>query len=267
MTQTWSKIGDGGTAEIYLNESGQVVKLFREGFSESGALNEYGKSVWAYEAGLPAAKPLGMELHGGRPAIRLERIEGESLLERLYREPETAEEAARTFAAYQVELNERPADKLGDDQRERLVQRIGWTDRLQEEVKAAVLAELAKLPQGDRLCHGDYHPGNIMETPEGWRVIDWIDATCGHPLYDPARTLLLLGFGTEEGGARGVMEQAAETFRCAYLEEYAQRSGYSAEEIERWMLPLAAARLVEPIPETEKTKLLGWVRQRLTEQI
>lgn len=266
MTQTWSKIGDGGTAEIYLNESGQVVKLFREWFSESGVASEYGKSVWAYEAGLPAAKPLGMEFHGGRHAILLERIEGESLLERLYREPETAEEAARTFAAYQVRLNERSAEELRDNQRERLVNRIGGAEMLREEEKAYILAELNKLPEGDRLCHGDYHPGNIMETPEGWRVIDWIDATCGHPLYDPARTLLLLGFGTEEGGARGVMEQAAETFRRAYLDEYARRSGYSAEEIERWMLPLAAARLVEPIPETEKEKLLGWIRGRLAEQ-
>lgn len=259
----WSRIGDGGTAEIYLNENGQVVKLFREGFSEDSVFNEYRKSKWAYEAGLPAAKPLDMRQYEARHAILMEKVEGESLLERLYRHPETAAEAARTFAEYQVRLNERSADSLQDNQRQRMVRRISQTDRLDEREKAAVLAELEQLPDDIRLCHGDYHPGNIMETPDGWKVIDWIDATCGHPLYDPARTLLLVGFGTEEGGARSALEQAAHTFREIYLETYTKLSGCSAADIERWMLPVAAARLIEPIPEAEKNKLLEWICRRL----
>ncbi|NGZ75674.1 phosphotransferase [Saccharibacillus alkalitolerans] len=259
----WSRVGDGGTAEIFTDDQGRIVKLFREWFGKESVDNEYRKSEWAYAQGLPAAKPLGRARYGGREAILLARIEGESLLQRLQREPETAEAAAGEFAAYHVRLNALGADNLDDSQRERLIERIGRAELLSEDERRTVLAELRRLPDDGRLCHGDFHPGNVMENEEGWRVIDWIDACCGHPLYDAARTLLLLGFGTEAGGPRGSMAHAAEIFRGVYLKSYAEQSGFSEAEIERWMLPVAAARLIEPIPEAEKVKLLGLVRHRL----
>lgn len=261
----WNRIDEGGTAEIFTDEAGRVLKLFREEFPEAGVRSEYAKSEWAYAQGLPSAKPLGLTESGGRQGMLLEHLPGESLLARLQREPHTAQDAASKFAAYQVRLNTRAADTLGDNQRERLVQRIGWTDQLGEDERRAVLAELEHLPDGDRLCHGDFHPGNIMENGADWHVIDWIDANCGHPLYDAARTLLLLGFGTEVGGPRGSMEEAAEIFRSVYMRTYAELSGFGAADIERWMLPVAAARLVEPIPAPEKAKLLHFVRSRLAE--
>lgn len=264
IERNWSKIGDGGTAEIFLDESGQVVKLFREWFRKEGADYEYRKSVWAYEQGLPTAEPLGREQYEGREAILLKKIEGESLLQRLQREPHTADEAAKKFAVYQVRLNSLEAVTLGDSQRERLVQRLARVEHLNEAERAAVQTELEQLPDGDRLCHGDFHPGNIMENEQGWQVIDWIDATCGHPLYDVARTLLLVGFGTEAGGPRGSMEEAAEIFRKSYLQTYIELTSFDKSDVERWMLPVAAIRLNEPIPEPEKEKLLGFIRTRLS---
>lgn len=45
----------------------------------------------------------------------------------------------------------------------------------------------------ESLCHGDFHPENIMVEKEGnYRVIDWIDAYNGPPLSDVARTYYLL---------------------------------------------------------------------------
>ncbi|MEJ8302356.1 phosphotransferase family protein [Saccharibacillus sacchari] len=261
---SWSKIGDGGTAEIFLDEYGRVVKLFREWFRQEGEDYEYRKSVWAYEQGLPTAEPLGRAQYDGREAILLQKIEGESLLQRLQREPHTAAEAAQKFAAYQVQLNNREASTLGDSQRERLVQRLARAEQLNDAERAAVQAQLQQLPDGKRLCHGDFHPGNMMENEQGWQVIDWIDATCGHPLYDVARTLLLLGFGTEAGGPRGNMEEDAAVFRQAYLKTYLELTGFEESDVKRWMLPVAAIRLIEPIPESEKDKLLGLIRAQLS---
>lgn len=262
--QNWSKIGDGGTAEIFADEHGRIAKLFREWFGKESADHEYRKSLWAYEQGLPTAEPLGRTRYDGREAILLKKIEGESLLQRLQREPQTAAEAAKTFAAYQARLNSLEAATLGDSQRERLVQRLSRVEQLNETERAAVRAELEQLPDDERLCHGDFHPGNIMENEQGWQVIDWIDANCGHPLYDVARTLLLLGFGTEAGGPRGSMEEAAEVFREAYLQTYIELTGFEESDVKRWMLPVAAIRLIEPIPEPEKEKLLRFIRTRLS---
>jgi aminoglycoside phosphotransferase (APT) family kinase protein len=48
------------------------------------------------------------------------------------------------------------------------------------------------LPDGDRLCHGDYHPGNVLQAAGRIAVIDWGAATRGAPETDHARALLLL---------------------------------------------------------------------------
>jgi aminoglycoside phosphotransferase (APT) family kinase protein len=51
---------------------------------------------------------------------------------------------------------------------------------------------LDALPDGDRLCHGDYHPGNVLVAADRVGVIDWANAACGVPEADHARTVLLL---------------------------------------------------------------------------
>ncbi|AGL19658.1 aminoglycoside phosphotransferase [Actinoplanes sp. N902-109] len=52
----------------------------------------------------------------------------------------------------------------------------------------ARLAALAACGLPDTLVHGDLHPGNVRETPDGARVIlDWGDATVGHPAFDILR--------------------------------------------------------------------------------
>ncbi|MDO3410869.1 aminoglycoside phosphotransferase family protein [Saccharibacillus sp. CPCC 101409] len=258
-------IGTGGTAEVFIQDSGHVLKLFREWFSEPGIRSEYRKTQWANRQGIPSARTIGLIEAEGRRGMLLERIEGETLLAKLHREPESVDDAAAEFAGMQVRLHSREARSLDDSQRQRLVQRIPQAPGLDEDEKSAVLAQLERLPDGDRLCHGDYHPGNIIVPAGGgeWRIIDWIDSNCGHPLYDAARTLLLIGFGTEAGGPREAMQDAAVRFRESYLRTYTELSGFSIEEVERWLLPVAAARLPEPIPETEKTLLRKLVKERL----
>lgn len=36
----------------------------------------------------------------------------------------------------------------------------------------------------DTLVHGDFHPGNVMGTPEAYVLLDWGDCFVGHPLID-----------------------------------------------------------------------------------
>ena len=45
-----------------------------------------------------------------------------------------------------------------------------------------------KLADGDTLCHGDFHPGNILLSGDGAFIIDFMNVCCGNYLYDVART-------------------------------------------------------------------------------
>ena len=55
-------------------------------------------------------------------------------------------------------------------------------------------------PVGDRIVHLDLHPLNVMNTPDGPRVIDWANARRGDPATDVANTWSLLACGEVPGG-------------------------------------------------------------------
>ena len=65
---------------------------------------------------------------------------------------------------------------------------IQQTTVLPANLQLAALNMLRQLPDDDKLCHGDFHPDNIIVAPDGLVVVDWANAVCGHPLADVART-------------------------------------------------------------------------------
>jgi aminoglycoside phosphotransferase (APT) family kinase protein len=94
------------------------------------------------------------------------------------------------------------------------------------------------MPEGDRLCHGDFHPYNIMGPPEREVLIDWPNASQGDPAADVCRTYVLL---------RSVSSELA----SAYVDAYSQVSGESRDKILNWLPFVAAARLAEGVPESD----------------
>lgn len=46
------------------------------------------------------------------------------------------------------------------------------------------LAEIASCGVPDTLVHGDFHPGNVGGTPDGYVILDWGDSFVGNPLID-----------------------------------------------------------------------------------
>lgn len=48
----------------------------------------------------------------------------------------------------------------------------------------ARLAQIDACGVPDTLVHGDFHPGNVVGTPESYALLDWGDSFVGHPLID-----------------------------------------------------------------------------------
>lgn len=61
-----------------------------------------------------------------------------------------------------------------------------------EKQKAKAMESLSWLGQADSLCHLDFHPSNILWRKDGYTVIDWVNARRGRPVYDFARTYVIL---------------------------------------------------------------------------
>ena len=53
---------------------------------------------------------------------------------------------------------------------------------------------LGKLKDGNTLCHGDFHPGNIFISDRLTTVIDFMNVCHGDFMYDVARTVFLVEY-------------------------------------------------------------------------
>ena len=68
----------GNTASIFI-ENNQVIKLYRENTPDNEALFEAEKQKYVHSLGLPVPKVLKIESMGGRQALYMEFINGETL--------------------------------------------------------------------------------------------------------------------------------------------------------------------------------------------
>ena len=58
--------------------------------------------------------------------------------------------------------------------------------QIPEPIGESILALIDRLPPDERLCHCDLHPGNVIMTAEGPRLIDWTGARRGGAPLDLA---------------------------------------------------------------------------------
>ncbi|HAW70083.1 MAG TPA: hypothetical protein DCX37_02730 [Firmicutes bacterium] len=61
-----------------------------------------------------------------------------------------------------------------------------------EEQKARALRFLSEIEDANTLCHLDFHPSNIISHNDMYYIIDWINARLGQPIFDYARTFVIL---------------------------------------------------------------------------
>ena len=160
------------------------------------------------------------------------------------------------MAELQYRIHQLPAPGA-PNQRKRLEYKINNANILPPEKKQKALAILAALPDGDRLCHNDFHPGNILMTDRGPIVIDWVDVTVGNPLADVGRTALLLRSAhiPEDFPARRLLLLFRHRLHDIYLRSYARLANIPLEDIRVWDYPLTAARLDENITEENESLL------------
>ncbi|WP_164857168.1 phosphotransferase family protein [Sphingomonas crocodyli] len=237
-------IGSGESAEVYRMAGGSVVKLFRDGFSSDLMKREYDAADLAAQMGLRVARPLGWQTLQGRTGIIFEDLPSRDMHSMLRLRPLTLIRGIQRLADYQARMHRVEAGLPLHFQRTLLEHRIETAD-VPDAWRKAALARLAALPDGDRLCHGDLHPGNAIETDEGLAVIDWLNACTGHPAADAARTELLLRYS-----GHGPLVRRAAIFRIPrntaawlYTRFYTRASGVSAADIAAWRLPVAVAWL------------------------
>lgn len=223
-------IAAGNEAELFEWDGRTVLKLSRRIGDPSQAEREAATLTALAPLGLAPALGGVIEVNG-RWGIVMERIDQPALASAMA-DPGLVPDLLGLMVTLQRRIHAVPAPAGLPNLKQRLAGRIDRADRLTRTLRDDLLARLAAMPDGDRLCHGDFHPFNILGLDEHARVIDWLDATRGDPVADVCRTYVLIS-AYDPGIA------------AAYVDAY----GIDRAEIEAWLPLVAAGRLTENVPD------------------
>lgn len=110
---------------------------------------------------------------------------------------------------------------------------------MDEKQKDNILNTLHSIKFEPRLCHGDFHPFNLILSGKNVNTIDWVDASSGDIRADVFRTYLLY--------AQSRIELAE-----MYLQIYCRNTDLTRDEIFQWAPIMIAARFSEKVsPQNE----------------
>ena len=258
-------IGEGRTAQVYAWGSRHVLKLYYDWWPPGNVEYEASIGRTVHAAGVPCPSTGEILRVDGRRGLVYERIDGPSMADLLLAEPDRLAEHALTFARLHAVMH-RPAPTSGlPGQREKLLRHLDLASPtpLAVELKEKALRALPGLLDGDVICHGDLHPGNVLLSSRGPVAIDWENASLGSPLADVARTSLLLEtahFYLPQMPGYPFIADAIARFRQLYLQAYCSITRADPGLISAWRAPIAAARLHEGIA-VEEAYLLGIVAE------
>lgn len=230
MTEIGRLLGSGKEAEVF--EYGALaLKLYRHAAAKASAFREGANLAIVERLSLPAPKVHAVGEFGGRWGVVMDRAPGSCFAEQFT----TASAPFEEMAQLHRRLHQQSGDGL-PSLRARLSAGIRRAEGLDASSRNRLLSDMESLPDGDRVCHGDFHPFNIHGRGQAAMIVDWLDACCGNPLADVCRTYLLL--------RHAVPERAMD-----YVETYAAMSGAEVGAILAWLPPIAAARLTEGVAD------------------
>ena len=265
VSKEYLVIGQGNTAEILQYEENKILKLFREGMPYFTIFNEYQMSLQVQKVVSNVPKAFELVRYKNRYGIVYEKIQGKNMIEVLFGDLVHYKSYAKKLASIHAQLHEKNTD-ITYTVKHKLIRDIDSVNELSPSEKMKIKSYLNLLDDQNKLCHFDFHPGNIMLRGDECIIIDWMTACAGNPCADVARTLLLLKMG-EMSHIHPCVQKALHLLMArmgrVYKKEYMRLTQVTEEQINSWMLPVAAARLCEWLTDHERKKLVQFVKEQL----
>lgn len=227
-----SLLGSGKEAEVY-RQGDHVLKLSRAGTSKAAAFREAANLAIVEGLGLPAPAPLGVVQQNNRWGVLMTMVPGESFGAVMLRQPELVPDYLDAMAELHARILGQPGTWQASLEA-RLSSNIGKAPGLGDAERKRLLAALLARPTGDRLCHGDFHPWNILGPPRQAMVVDWLDACFGPAEADICRSYVL-------------MQPHVPELAEAYLSACEARGLAARGDVLAWSPIVAAARLAEGV--------------------
>ena len=197
-------IATGNTAEVFEYEEDKVLKLFKAGYPLEQIRREFNNTLIINRTCVHTPKTFEIVEHEGRHGIVFQKNIGVDLLSEYLKNPSDEKVAAEIL----VDLTDIQKKVLSEETTEGISYKnfLDWFGY-----------DGSNLPDGNFICHGDLHPGNIIRTKDGELcLIDFMNVCRGPKEYDVARTYVLL---TENNpAAKAVGKKYLELMEMSFLQ-------------------------------------------------
>ena len=217
-------LAEGRMSQVYLLADGRVLKLLLPSVPDDKVDDEFRRCQLVRKAGARTPRALGVVELEGRRGIVFEWAGDSDLMNAKLQNPLNVASGARFMARVQKEYLSLEAQGLPDIREEALrMIRLLPEGTLEPEQYARLERSVARLPDGNKVCHMDFHPGNILLGSgdyDAYQVIDWAEAVKGAPEADIAMTSLILSMAEEAPGTNLLLRILIPRFRKQFERHY-----------------------------------------------
>lgn len=260
------QIASGRTSEVFEFGNDSVIKILRPGVPRHWVDAEAALSRAVQTVRVPAPEVRDVTEVAGRPAIVFERVFGPSMWQLMLDEPSSVALLTRQLAAVQQTIHAAGLPAGVGGLSIRLRSKIMSAVLLSPDERVEACAIVDSLPRGAALLHGDLHPGNVLMGKTGPSVIDWFDASIGHPTADIVRSSLLVRPSRRTGLAElphlpGGDTRSLGGLHQTYLDAMSHISDEPGTTLQKWESVVAAGRLAEEAQPDDAALLTLWARR------
>lgn len=233
------QIGGGSISDLFEYGEGRVLKLYHDYVSEDLVQNEYSNNRLICHDIL-TAQALERISVNGRQGIVFDRLTGITQADQIKKKPLLILHYAMRFAETHLSIHKCSCPGL-PSQKDYLTKFI-IRKNFSPDKERQLIDQLNQLPDGDRVCHNDFTPDNIIFSQDRYYTIDWSGATHGDPAMDVAHTMLLMRdwvYGPKSSPINKVKQIYLNAFCRLYLFHYLRNSGLTMPQVIKWRKFLA----------------------------
>ena len=155
------------THKVIYQVGDNVWKVFDTNYPKTDVLNEALNQARVEETGLPIPKVHGVTVtEDGNWAIISDYIEGETLAEKMAKEPENVEKYMKEFVEIQLEIHDKTAPLL-NKMKDKMSGRINSLKAVNATTRYELSTRLESMPKHKKVLHGDFNPTNVVIGQDG----------------------------------------------------------------------------------------------------
>lgn len=252
-------IGRGATADVFEWTENTIIKIFNDYEPDEAIEWEIDNTKALKNCSFKFPRFVQSLKYEGKRAIILEKVIGTSMMKQMEKEPFAYKRFAKKLAHLHLLIHKNHVNGIRE-QKQCFKERISRANSLTGDKKEILYKLIDYLPDGDCLCHSDFHPDNVLCNEIGDYIIDWADCCSGNACADVARTILTLKAAeiSEDISKfkRAIIKIIRNRFCDIYTREYLKISGKNIKQIDEWQVAVAAYRLCAA-KEKEKMTILN----------